>query len=100
MTKEFNEAATDATAQDPAVPTKESPMIIDRLRGREDGGVEFIMSLSREQTYVLVNFAVMALISQGLAVFNDESEASPEEQLKQAEEPAAETEVKLGKQIH
>jgi len=102
MTKETQPETTPNTEQ----PTPEKPMIIERVRATGDGGIEFIMSLTKEQTYVLVNFAVMALISQGLAVFADEpapasQEDSPSEDAKAAE-TAQETnqEITLGKQLH
>ena len=81
-------------------PTKENPMIIERLRGTPDGGVEFIMSLSKEQTYVLVNFAVMALIGQGLAIFQDEPAPQEANEDAKAAETASEESVTIGEQLH
>ena len=83
------------------LPTEDKPMVIERLRSTQDGGIEFVMSLTKEQTYVLVNFAVMALVGQGLAVFHDE----PEEEVAtpQPAEAAPETpqeDLTIGKQLH
>lgn len=73
----------------PADFSQENPLVINRVKkNTETGGIDFVLSLSKAQTYVLLNFAIMFLASQGLATFSD-TETIPEGQ-----------EVILGDQIH
>lgn len=83
----------------PELPTAEKPMVIERIRANREGGIEFVMSLTKEQTYILVNFAVMALVSQGLAVFQDEPEPEAKAEETPQEAPKEEN-LTLGKQLH
>jgi len=87
------------TPDTPELPSEDKPMVIERLRATKEGGVEFVLSLTKEQTFVLINFAVMALVGQGLAVFHDEPPA-PAETPQSAEENTPEQELTLGKQLH
>ena len=87
--RQIEELAEDRAKKLEATPTRENPLLINRVKKNDkNGGLDFTLSLSKEQTYVLLNFAIMFLASQGLAQFVD-SETIPEGQ-----------EVILGDQIH
>lgn len=62
------------------VPTSTTPMLIKRIQKNEDGGLDCIFSLSQLQTYILLNFAIAALLSQGLAQIVDIPEEQKEEE--------------------
>ena len=70
--------------------SKESPIVINRIAKNEKGGIDYVLSLSADQTYILLNFAVMFLMSQGLLMFAH-IETPPEE---------TEETITLGNQLH
>lgn len=85
------EATTQSAASSGELPfTKEQPIIVNRIQKNDKGGIDYMLSLTADQTYILLNFAVMFLMSQGLLMFAN-VEVGPE----QTEET-----ITLGKQIH
>ena len=82
----------------PAAPTPTNPMVIPRIRKNSQDGVDVVLSLSQEQTYVLVNFAIMMLTSQGLAVFTEVEDKKEAEQQANLVQPG--DEINIEKQIH
>lgn len=63
--------------------TEEAPLVINRVSRRKDGGVDITIPLNNEQTYILLEFAIMALTAQGLVVIQEQvisdDNESPEE---------------------
>lgn len=86
--------------------SKENPLIIDRLSRRVDGGIDIVLGLSKEQTFFLLDYAIMALCSLGLARVVDSMDLSEEskpdtQQSEDSQESPQETgPVTLGSQIH
>lgn len=58
--------------------TQEEPLQVSRIHRRTDGGVDVLISLSKEQSYVLINFALTFLAAQGLVLFTDIDETGEE----------------------
>lgn len=87
---------TTITIKDPEITqfSKENPLVLDRIIKRQDGGTDVILALTKEQQYVLLEFAIMALTANGLARIQDEHEASKEAGPEEAEE------VVKGEQVH
>ena len=67
--------------------SQSNPLILERIRKNTDGGVDVVLSLNKTQTYILLEFALMALTAQGLVSIREEIADAPEGD---AEEPVAE----------
>ena len=84
----------EAPKGEPETPkfSRENPLVLNRIqKNNETGGIDLVLALSMEQTYVLLQFAIMFLMSQGLAMF-----APPTEPEKEEESPT----IELDKQLH
>lgn len=81
--------------------TLENPLEIPRVTKREDGGVDVFLALSAEQTYVLLEFAIMSLVSHGFVkVIDQEPREASQAQTAEQETPQDGTIVTAGEQLH
>lgn len=79
--------------QDEVPFSTEAPLLINRIKkNNETGGFDINLALSLSQVYVLLNFAIMFLATQGLAQFVD-AEEDPKE-------PSPPETITLGAQVH
>ena len=94
------QAAQQAEEQPEGVKTgkpysQSNPLIIERIKkNNETGGLDVVLNLSLEQTYVLLQFAIMFLMSQGLAMF------APVAETQEKKEDTPEPTIVLDKQLH
>jgi hypothetical protein len=83
--------------------SRETPLTISRVHRRSDGGVDVFLALSAEQTYVLLEYALMSLTANGfvkiLEVEQREQDKTPQSAEGQGPQEEATT-VTIGKQIH
>ena len=86
---------TDKTEEQQEEISPENKLKIKRVTRNEKGGVDYVFSLNYAQTYILLDFAIRFLITQGLAEYIDvlqDQVPSPA--------TAAEEEIVLDKRLH
>lgn len=91
MTQETN---SPETATESPILSEKTPLLVDRVHKRTDGGVDIRLSLDKAQTFILLEFAIMNLIAAGFLVFRDVDEEGNEVKADES------TPIVVGEQVH